>query len=122
MKSIIREICAYIFGPVIAGTEPPTRVSYMNIYAQGYYHRTGKEHTLNCHPGDLYDTEAEAIADIDPEAPYIATVGFEWEPHGYQVRKYAKGSTPVPLSVSRKWFKKPEPVGTLELVRQKYSA
>lgn len=79
------------------------RKSWMNIYCQGYYHRTGKPQTLNCHPGDLYDTEDEARADIDPAAPYIGTVGFEWDaPDNIEV--YPDGSAPVPLSVTRKAF------------------
>lgn len=79
------------------------RTSWMNIYAQGYYHRTGKPNTLNAHPGDLYDTEKEAKEDIDPDAPYITTVGFEWDaPEG--IEAYPKDSTPVSLSVTRKQF------------------
>lgn len=81
------------------------RISYMNIYHQGYYHRTGKPSTLNAHPGDLYDTREEAVADIDPNAPYIATVGFEWDaPDG--IEAHPQGSQPVPLSMTRKQFQR----------------
>jgi len=81
------------------------RTSYMNIYAQGFYHRCGKPSTLNAHPWDLYDTWDEALADIDKDAPYITTVGFEWDaPEGIQA--YPEGSIPVGLSVTRKKFQK----------------
>lgn len=81
------------------------RTSWMNIYAQGYYHRTGKPNTLNAHPGDLYPTREAALADIDPDAPYIATVSFVWDAPE-DIQAYPEDSTPVPLSVTRKQFTK----------------
>lgn len=77
------------------------RTSYMNIYIQGFYHRCGKPGTLNAHPGDLYDTREEAVADIDSNAPYITTVGFEWDAPE-DIQAYPEGATPVPLGVTRK--------------------
>lgn len=50
------------------------RQAWINLYISGYYHRAGKPGQYNVHPGDLYPTEEAAKLDIDPNAPYFATV------------------------------------------------
>lgn len=50
------------------------RTAYINLYHSGFYHRSGKPGQYNVHPGDLYPTRKAAEEDIDPAAPYIATV------------------------------------------------
>jgi hypothetical protein len=102
---IIRNLFARLFAAVrVFGTPAKAkRISYMNIYEQGYYHRTGKPGTLNAHPGDLYDSYAAAKADVDPDAPYIATVGFEWDAPA-NIAVYGPDSVPVSLGITRKAF------------------
>lgn len=79
------------------------RISWMNIYRSGYFHREGKPETLDCHSGDFYDTEEQAKAVIDPPSHYLGTVSFEWEDkEGITLNPV--DSVPVPLSVSRKRF------------------
>lgn len=85
---------------------------YMNLYAQGWYHRQGKEGTMAFHPGDLYPDYGAAKADIDPEAPYLGTVGVDIpEPlwvdmarQGVSLEPYGPGE-PIPLRDSRKAMK-----------------
>lgn len=50
------------------------RQAWINLYTSGYYHRSGKPGQYNVHPGDMYPTHKAALADIDPQAPYVATV------------------------------------------------
>lgn len=87
------------------------RTVYINLYRQGWYHRQGKPGTLPFHAGDTYPTVEAAIADIDPEAPYIATVPLQVPVGPYQegeywlspsdFQPYGPDSVPVPLSKSR---------------------
>lgn len=55
------------------------QTGYVNLYRSGFYHRAGKPHTFNLHPGDIYSTRSTAFADRDPRAPYVTTVRIEWE-------------------------------------------
>lgn len=73
---------------------------YMNLYKQGWYHRAGKPRTLSIHPGDLYETRAAAVADIDPAAPYVGTVAVELGSIPFVA--YEDWSIPVPLYATRK--------------------
>lgn len=50
---------------------------WVNLYRQGYYYRVGKSGTMNFHAGNAYPSEAKAKADIDPGAPYLATVPLD---------------------------------------------
>lgn len=85
---------------------------YMNLYAQGWYHRQGKEGTMAFHPGDLYPDYGAAKADIDTEAPYLGTVGVDI-PEGMVEVMFGKGVSlepygpgePIPLRESRKAIK-----------------
>lgn len=52
---------------------------YVNIYRSGLYHRAGKPGAYDRHPGDIYPTEAAAVADIRPRSHYIATCPVAWE-------------------------------------------
>jgi hypothetical protein len=79
------------------------RISWMNIYRSGHFHREGKPLTLDCHSGDFYDTKEQAIEVIDPPSHHLATVSFEWDDPTGMVLNPAN-SVPVPLSVSRKRF------------------
>ncbi len=82
---------------------------YMNLYAQGWYHRQGKEGTMAFHPGDLYPDYGSAVADIDPEAPYLGTVGVDipevlgelMQLKGVSLEPYGPGE-PIPLRDSRR--------------------
>lgn len=49
------------------------RLVWINLYLQGYYHRDHKPGTLPFHAGDTYATYGAAQADIDKDAPFIAT-------------------------------------------------
>ena len=78
--------------------------AWMNMYAQGYYHRVGKPGTLNLHPGDLYETEEEALADVDKNAPYLCTVSVGL-PHGLiGVFSYPEDSVPTDLEFTKQAF------------------
>lgn len=88
------------------------RTVYINLYRQGWYHRQGKAGTLPFHAGDTYPTEEAALADIDPEAPYIATVPLELgaavgagalSPSDFH--PYPAWGHPVPLSTTRAIFR-----------------
>lgn len=81
------------------------RSGWCNLYLQGWYHRAGKAGTMTLHPGDLYPTKEAALADIDPEAPYIATAFVQWEHNVLDAEPmvFPEGCKPVPLSESRRW-------------------
>lgn len=82
------------------------RSGWCNLYRQGHYHRAGKAGTMTLHPGDLYATKEAALADIDPDAPYITTAFVQWEqPWGEpEPAVFPEGCKPVPLSESRRWY------------------
>lgn len=76
---------------------------YINLYHQGWYHRSHKPGCMNAHPGDMYPTMQAAVNDIDPEAPYIATVSVHVPDQVAEaLHTYPEGSVPIPLSASRK--------------------
>lgn len=81
------------------------RSGWCNLYQQGWYHRAGKPGTMTLHPGDLYPTREDALADIDHDAPYVGTAFVQWEhpEHKPPVQVFPDVSTPVPLAISRKW-------------------
>lgn len=79
------------------------RISWMNIYKSGFFHREGKPLTLDVHSGDFYDTPELAKAHIDPLSHYRGTVSFEWD-DAEDIQANPADSVPVPLSVSRKRF------------------
>lgn len=79
--------------------------AWMNLYAQGWYHRAGKPGTLNLHPGDLYPSEEAARADIDTEAPYLGTVAVTLPDNVVGVDSYGPESKPIALSHSRVYHK-----------------
>ena len=74
---------------------------FINIYRSGHFHRVGKPGMYDRHPGDIYATYEQAVADIDPKHLYITTIPVVWyeanEPHCN-----ATTSTPVPLKDSRR--------------------
>lgn len=75
---------------------------FVNIYKSGYFHRLAKPHTCDRHGGDLYLTEAAALADIHPHSHYVTTVPISWEdPETVQCNP--QDSKPIPLSESRKY-------------------
>lgn len=74
---------------------------WINLYAQGWYHRIGKPGTMNAHPGDLYASKAAAMVDIDPNAPYIATVACYVPDDVHGLKVYGADATPQPLSTTR---------------------
>lgn len=90
------------------------RIVWINLYRQGHYHRVGKPGTLPFHAGDTYESREAARADVDLEAPYIATVplvlvpehmnGFAWGQ--LQGAPYPATSEPVPLRETRNQFNK----------------
>lgn len=73
---------------------------WVNIYKSGWFHREGKPGVTNRHGGDVYVSLFDALADIDPISHYIGTTPVSWLEDETLVAN-AKGSTPVPLSVSR---------------------
>lgn len=79
------------------------RISWMNIYRSGFFHREGKPLTLDVHSGDFYDTEELAKAAIDPPSHYRGTVSFEWD-DVENIQTNPADSVPTPLGVSRKRF------------------
>jgi hypothetical protein len=79
------------------------KTGFLNIYRSGWFHREGKPGMFDRHPGDIYGTEAAALADIEPKSHYIATVPVSWE-DPQDVKINAADSTPVPINVSRKQF------------------
>lgn len=81
------------------------RSGWCNLYLQGHYHRAGKPGTMTLHPGDLYATREAALADIDPDAPYICTAEVRWEHPNTACPPlvFPPGAKPVPLSQSRRW-------------------
>lgn len=76
---------------------------FVNIYRNGWFHREGKPGNMDRHTGDIYDSYAEAVGDIDPPSHYIATVGISWL-DVEDVQPNPADSVPVPLSVSRKAY------------------
>ena len=79
------------------------RSGWCNLYLQGWYHRAGKAGTMTLHPGDLYPTREAAIADIDPDAPYMTTAFVQWEEvGGYETSVYPEGAQPVNLAKTRR--------------------
>lgn len=80
-----------------------TKTVYMNIYKSGWFHRAGKPLTLDRHAGDLYDSYAQAIADIEPASHYIATVPVVYE-DVEDIKANPADSVPIPLNVSRRLF------------------
>lgn len=77
------------------------REAYINLYLSGFYHRSGKPGQFNVHPGDLYPTEAAALADIDPTAPYVGTAKVI-VPVGVPLDEVnPENSVPTPLSETR---------------------
>lgn len=75
---------------------------WINLYATGWYHRAGKKGTMNAHPGDMYETEAAAKADIDHNAPYLATVACMVPNEVIGLGTYPEDD-PLALSTSRNW-------------------
>lgn len=77
------------------------RIAFINLYHSGFYHRSGKPGQFNVHPGDLYPTEAAALADIDPTAPYVGTAQVI-VPVGVPLGEVnPDNSVPTPLSETR---------------------
>jgi hypothetical protein len=52
---------------------------WINIYRSGFFHTPGKPGAYDRHPGDIYATEAAALADIKPRRFYVATIPIQWE-------------------------------------------
>jgi hypothetical protein len=52
---------------------------WINIYRSGFFHTPGKPGAYNRHPGDIYATEATALADIKPRRFYVTTIPIQWE-------------------------------------------
>lgn len=75
---------------------------WINLYATGWYHRVGKKGTMNAHPGDMYETEEAARKDIDPNAPYLATVACMVPNEVVGLGTYQEDD-PLALSTSRNW-------------------
>lgn len=57
---------------------PVFHIGWVNVYRSGFFHTAGKPGAYDRHPGDIYETEAAAIADIHPRSHYIATVPIAW--------------------------------------------
>jgi hypothetical protein len=76
---------------------------YMNIYRSGWFHREGKPGNMDRHSGDLYETMAQAMADIDPPSHYVTTVPISWYDTEV-VKANPADSVPIALGVSRKAF------------------
>lgn len=80
---------------------------WVNLYRQGWYHRAGKPGTMNIHPGDMYATFDKAIADIDPDAPYVGTVPVDvldgvWAEDAPAFAEYPADSVPRPIRETRR--------------------
>jgi hypothetical protein len=79
------------------------RISFMNIYRNGFFHREGKPGNIDIHGGDAYDTKELALQFVDPPSHYLTTIPFEWDDAEGLVTN-PPDSVPTPLSVSRKRF------------------
>lgn len=79
-----------------------TQTLHMNVYRAGFYHRQGKPGHCNIHAGDFFTSWAAAIAAVERDKGYIATVAFEMPvPEGTTILANPDGSVPTPLSATR---------------------
>lgn len=62
---------------------------YMNLYHSGFYHRRGKPGDINVHGGDVYLTRYEALAAVEVEAGYIATIVVQYVADAYPMSNAA---------------------------------